>query len=189
MGSEFAGRTCSLREILGLDPEDESSEDEDFEEDLKSIKSNTEMWKKFKVYDGNDDEQLDRVKAFYKDKVGKDIPSISMPKKGDPTKQEDSNFYYSSTTKKLGIQLNSTIKGLSSQSWHSTFQLTPNKLNYARIFVGYESLDDPTEYTIYVKYAQLINTQETREILDKYGKKKPTGERASVAADISEEEE
>jgi hypothetical protein len=146
------------------------------------------MWKKFKVYDGNDEEQWTRVNAFYKDKIGKDIPSRSKPKKYNPNTQEESDFYYSSTTEKLGIQLDSSIKSLSTQSWHSTFQLMPNKLNYARIFVGYDNLDDSTEYTIYVKYAQLIDTPKTREILS-YKKKKPTGEGASAAADISEEEE
>jgi hypothetical protein len=187
MGSEFAGRMCSLREIQGFEPE-EPSEEEKHKEDLKSIKPNTEMWKKFKVYDGNDEEQWTRVNAFYKDKIGKDIPSRSKPKKYNPNTQEESDFYYSSTTEKLGIQLDSSIKSLSTQSWHSTFQLMPNKLNYARIFVGYDNLDDSTEYTIYVKYAQLIDTPKTREILS-YKKKKPTGEGASAAADISEEEE
>jgi hypothetical protein len=188
MGSDFAGRMCSLREILGFDPEEPSEKDKK-KAALMSIKPNTEMWKKFKVYDGNDDEQWARVNAFYKDKIGKDIPSRSMPKKYNPDMSEESEFYYSSTTEKLGIQLDSAIKGLSTLSWHSTFQLMPNKLNYARIFVGYDNLDDHTEYTIYIKYAQLIDTPETRVILNKYGKKKPTGEAASAAADISEEEE
>lgn len=189
MGSEFAGRTCSLREIQGLAPED-PSEREIKNHALMSIElHNAEKWKKFKVYDGNDEEQWARVNAFYKDKVGKDIPLRSMPKKYNPVTSEESEFYYSSTTEKLGIQLESVIKGLSTLSWHSTFQLMPNKLNYARIFVGYDSLDDHTEYTIYVKYAQLIDTPETRAILNKYGQKKSTCAAASAADSAEDEEE
>ena len=189
MGSEFAGRTCSLREIQGLSPED-PSEREIKNHALMSIElHNAEKWKKFKVYDGNDEEQWTRVNAFYKDKIGKDVPSRSKPKKSNPDTREESEFYYSSTTNKLGIQLESAIKGLSSQSWHSTFQLTPNKLNYARIFVGYDSLDDSTEYTIYLKYAQLIDTPETREILNKYGKKKSSAATSSTDSTEDEEEE
>ena len=33
-------------------------------------------------------------------------------------------------------------------------------------------MDDPTEYTIYIKHVVLPNTLETMNILEKYGKKK-----------------
>jgi hypothetical protein len=34
--------------------------------------------------------------------------------------------------------------------------------------VGYENLDNNTEFTFFVKYAQLEDTPENREFLDKY---------------------
>jgi hypothetical protein len=81
--------------------------------------------------------------------------------------------------------MNNTIKRMATQSWWSTFQLLPDRLNYARIFVGYDSLEDPSEYTIYVKHAQLHDLDETREILSKYGKKSY----ATVSSSSNSEEE
>jgi hypothetical protein len=52
--------------------------------------------------------------------------------------------------------------------------------------VGYDSLEDSSEYTIYVKHAQLHDVDETREILGKYGKK-PSA--AATASSSSSEEE
>ena len=54
-------------------------------------------------------------------------------------------------------------------------------LSYCRVFVGYDSVDDPSEYTIYVKYVEIENTPENVEILSKYGvggKKECNKERA-----------
>ena len=186
MSSEFAGKTCSLREIQGLEPE-EPSVLEQKKQALASITlQNPELWKKFKVYEGNDEEEWAKVNAFYKNKIGKDIPSRSRPKQKNPDTEEPSPFYHCSTTKKIGIQTNSVIKALSTQSWHSTFQLLPDKLNYARIFVGYDSLEDASEYTIYVKYAQLNDSQETREVLNKYGKRSASASAANSSDDEDE---
>jgi hypothetical protein len=172
MSSEFAGKTCSLREIQGLEPE-EPSAIEQRKNALSSINlyNSTDLWKKFKVYDGNDEEQWEKVNAFYNEKMGHDIPTRSRPKQKDPKTDEISLFYHCSTTGSVAIQMNNTIKRMATQSWWSTFQLLPDKLNYARIFVGYDSLEDHSEYTIYVKYAQLHDVDETRDILSKYGKK------------------
>jgi hypothetical protein len=41
-------------------------------------------------------------------------------------------------------------------------------LSYAHVFVGYENLEDPTEYTIFIKFAELVDTPATREFLAKY---------------------
>jgi len=76
---------------------------------------------------------------------------------------------------------------LLTQSWHSTFQLLPDKLNYARIFVGYDSLEDASEYTIYVKYAQLNDNEETREVLNKYGKRSASASAANSSDDDEDE--
>ena len=186
MSSEFAGKTCSLREIQCLETE-EPTASETRKNDLESINlhNSLDLWKKFKVYDGNDQEQLEKVKAFYKEKMGHDIPTRSMPKQKDPKTDEVSLFYHCSTTGSVGIRMNTEIKRMATQSWWSTFQLLPDRLNYARIFVGYDSLEDPSEYTIYVKHAQLHDVDETRVILDKY-KKKPT---ASASSSSSSEED
>jgi hypothetical protein len=187
MSSEFAGKTCSLREIQGLEPEEPSAL-EQRKNALASISLHnaSDLWKKFKVYDGNDDEQWAKVEAFYNEKMGHDIPTRSRPKQKDPKTDEVSLFYHCSTTGSVGIQMNATIKRMATQSWWSTFQLLPDRFNYARIFVGYDSLEDSSEYTIYVKHAQLHDVDETREILGKYGKK-PSA--AATASSSSSEEE
>ena len=71
--------------------------------------------------------------------------------------QKIGNFYQCSTTKHVGIQTKTDIKRLEGQSWYSTFQLKEDTLNYARVFVGYDNPDDPTEYYIYIKYAKIKN--------------------------------
>jgi hypothetical protein len=190
MSSEFAGKTCSLREIQGLEPEEPSAL-EQRKNALASISLHnaSDLWKKFKVYDGNDDEQWAKVEAFYNEKMGHDIPSRSRPKQKDPKTDEVSLFYHCSTTGSVGIQMNATIKRMATQSWWSTFQLLPDRFNYARIFVGYDSLEDSSEYTIYVKHAQLHDVDETREILGKFGKKMSATLVASSSSSSSSEEE
>jgi len=59
---------------------------------------------------------------------------------------------------------------LFNQSWSSMFQLTSKSLVYARIFVGYENIEDPSEYTIFIKYVLLEDTEHNKKILKKYSK-------------------
>jgi len=185
MSSEFAGKTCSLREIQGLEPEEPTALEQK-KHALNSINlhNSNDMWKKFKVYDGNDEEQWVKVNTFYKEKTGKDIPTRSRPKKMNPATKEESPFYHCSTTGTVCIQTDANIKRMVNQSWYSTFQLLPDKLNYARIFVGYEDLEDPREYTIYIKHAQLHDLEETREVLSKYGKKLVAGSKSDDEEEV-----
>jgi hypothetical protein len=163
MCTEYAGKTCSLNEIQGKEPE-QPTEREIKKDALKSIKVNNEkLWRKFKVYDGNDEEIWNKVKEFYEIIMDKKLEGKSMPK------TNNEGFYECSTTKHVEIQLINNIKKLEEQSWWSTFQLTQS-LNYARVFVGYESLIDSSEYTIFVKYVELEDSDKTREVLTKYGK-------------------
>lgn len=178
MSSEYAGKTCSLREIQGLD-EEEPSERELKKIALRSIKPvNERIWKKFKVYDDNDVEEWNKVKEFYLSTQNKELPTRSMPKIVD-------GFYHCSTTDKVGLQTIADVNRLDKQSWYSTFQLQCEKLTYARIFVGYEKLHDPSEYTIYVKNVQLEDTPETRDILKKYGKNTSSDSSSGTASDTA----
>lgn len=136
-----------------------------------------DWWKKFEVADGNDDEQWNKVKLFYKRIVHKELKGQAMRKKiGD--------FYHCSTTKRVDKWSKADIEECFGHSWWSTFDFTQNKLSYARIFVGYENLDDPTKYTIYVKYVMIEDTAENLAIINGIAKpkkpkkpktKKPTG--------------
>jgi len=164
---DFAGKTCSLREIQGLDPI-EPSEKEIQKELLKSIHLENpggKLFKMFKMYDGQDEEELwAAANDFYKAHMGKDLAGKSLPTKNT------SGFYECSTTKRKEVHTVASVKPLEKQSWWSTFQLLPNCFNYARVFVGYDSLDSTEEYTIFIKWAQLENNEQTKAILDKYGK-------------------
>lgn len=166
MCNEFSGKRCSLREVMGLDPV-EPSEREIKQSDLVSVKlKNLEgkLWKKFKVYDGNDEEQWQKVSKFYQEIKGKMLNKVSMPKKIN-------GFYTCSDASSVGVKTISNILVLEKEKWSTRFQLKKNQLNYARIFVGYDNVDDPTEYTIFVKYVEMENSPENLEVLTKYGSK------------------
>ena len=167
MSTDFAGKVCSLREIQGLEP-DEPTERERKKTALSSVKNTNvggKLFKKFKVYDENDDEQWGKAEKFYQEIMGKKMTGKSRLHKNDK------GFWECSTTSHVAVQTTKTVNNLEGQSWWSTFQLISGRLNYARVFVGYENLDDPTEYTIYIKYVVLENTENTLEVLQKYGKK------------------
>jgi hypothetical protein len=166
LSSEFSGKVCSINEVLGLEPE-EPTERELKTNSLKSIKllnSDGKFMKKFKVYDGNDAQIWESVNQFYYSIRGKNLDGKSRPRNVD-------GFWECSTTSKVDRQTLAKLKELEGQSWWSTFQLLPDQLSYARVFVGYDNLDDSSEYTISVKYVQLEDNEANRTVLQKYGKK------------------
>ena len=166
MCNEFSGKRCSLREVMGLDPV-EPSEREIKQAELVSVKlKNPEgkLWKKFKVYDGNDEEQWGNVSKFYEEIRGKRLNKISMPKK-------IGGFYTCSDATSVGVKTISNILVLEKEKWSTRFQLKKDQLTYVRVFVGYDNVDDPSEYTIFVKYVEIENSPENIEVLRKYGVK------------------
>ena len=183
LSTDFAGKSCTLREIDGLEPE-EPTEREKKREALGSIQLvSADTWKKFKVYDGNDEEIWAKANEFYKTIRGKVIPGNSMPEK------KVDGFFHCSTTGHVNKQRNDAIKNMASQSWWSTFQLLPNRTEYARVFVGYDNLEDNTEYTIYIKNVQLEKTDHTLAVLAEYGKKaKKEGDSSSQEVSDSGED-
>ncbi|MBJ7257857.1 MAG: hypothetical protein JHC69_13750, partial [Akkermansiaceae bacterium] len=188
--TEFAGKTVSLREIRGLEPEEPTAkeiEDQEKEEAFCAIQPRTDkeggkLCKKFKAYDGNCTEVWEKAQAFYKSIRGKRISGKSMPTKVD-------GFYYCSASGEPGVQSVTTFNALSNEKWSGRFQLKQDQLSYARVFVGYDNIEDPTEYTIFIKFVELVDTPSTREYLAKYyGKKKnvSTASSESVATASSE---
>ena len=168
LSTDFAGKTCSLREIDGLGPE-LPTEREKRKEALDSIRPTNKLWTQFKVYDDNDEEMWGKADEFYKSVLGKEMKGRANPR----NKKDEDGFYQCSTTAKgVTKQRNDTIKNIMSQSWHSTFSsLYPNRTEYARVFVGYDNLSDNTEYTIYIKAARLERSDHTLAVLAEYGKK------------------
>lgn len=167
LSTDFAGKTCSLREIDG-EPET-LTEHEKKTDALRSIQF-VYLWKKFKVWDGNGPEMWAKADEYYKSVMNKEMMKGANPR----NKKDEDGFYQCSTTKKGVIKQHiNAIKSLMSQSWWSLFQLRPNRTEYARVFVGYDNLDNNTEYTIYIKVAQLEKSEHTLSVLAEYYGKKP----------------
>jgi len=153
--------------------------------DMKTITliNSATIWKKFKVYEGNDGEEWKKVEDFYESIKKKKLPvkCKSRPKCID-------GFYYCSGTGVVLKQPISKIIEMYKHSWDSTFALTSTSLSYIRIFIGYDNLDDPSEYTIFVKYAQLEDTVENRSVLKKYFEKKPKQKVEKCSSDTASSE-
>jgi hypothetical protein len=106
--------------------------------------------------------EWEKAHKFYESILGKRIIGKSMPKKNE------NGFYCCSDSKGLGVKTASTFNNLEQEKWSNRFQLKKDCLSYAHVFVGYENLEDPTEYTIFIKFAELIDTIDTRYFLEKY---------------------
>jgi hypothetical protein len=83
-------------------------------------------------------------------------------------KQNENGFYRCSDSKGLGVHTAATFNNLEKEKWSNRFQLKKDCLSYAHVFIGYDNLEDPTEYTIFIKFAELLDTPATREFLTKY---------------------
>lgn len=189
LSTDFAGKCPSLREIDGLEPE-MPTEREKRKEALDSIRpaNTTELWKnKFKVWNGNDEEMWARANECYRSIRGKDIKGRSMPSK------DEDGFYQCSISGHNGRQCISDIKNIMSQVWSNHIQLCSGQTDYARVFVGYDNLDDNTEYTIYIKTVRLEKSEHTLAVLAEYGKKKSPkvrgGSGSSADDDSTDDEE
>jgi len=184
LSTDFAGKCPSLCEIDGS--EEIPTDREKRKEALDSIRpANTaELWRnKYKVWNGNDEEMWNKANECYKSIRGKDIKGRSMPMK------DEDGFYTCSISGHNGRQCNSDIKNIMSQVWSNHIQLCTDQTEYARVFVGYDNLDDKTEYTIYIKTVRLERSEHTLAVLAEYGKKKSSKSGGSVADDDSSDNE
>jgi DNA-binding LytR/AlgR family response regulator len=121
------------------------------------------IWKIFEVIGGNDIEVWEQVKEEYNRITNSIISCRSTPEKNAD------GFYECSTTKRIIVQNINDIRKLKSQKWSSLFQLVKNKYIYARLFVGYPDLTNPSIYTIYIKYVILIEDEDSKKYLEEYG--------------------
>ena len=75
---------------------------------------------------------------------------------------------FPSFTTSISYKPLSIFNDLGTEKWSGRFCLQSDKLSYARVFVGYDNLDDATEYTIFIKYAVLEDNESNKEFLNKY---------------------
>ena len=122
-------------------------------------------YKKFKVYDGNDEEIMEKVYQEWLQFRGHKIPSNSKLKKNEHY------FYQCSTTKKNMVHdLHSMNTYLKNLKWDSNIQLAKNNYRYSRLYVAYDDIEDPSEYTIFMKKVELNKNEVVKKYLDKLKK-------------------
>jgi hypothetical protein len=116
--------------------------------------------KRFIVSDNEDDIVLEKVKQFYKDFTGKDIDGRAMPK------LNEQNFYECSITtgKKIHTNFAETKKILNNLKSTSNFVLSKNKYKYARLYVVYDSNEDPFEYSWIIRTMEIKECEEVLQI-------------------------
>ena len=140
--------------------------------ELDRIKRNV-SWKSWDVDTKVPKEEeciMDAAENYYKQFSGNEINERSKPKcyKDDPA------FKACTTTDELRIHTKDEIKKHTSSDrpWDSLLQLVPGKLKYvSRMFIGYNNIHDPTEYTIWIKSVTLSEDDpEVLGLLKKYGK-------------------
>jgi bacterioferritin (cytochrome b1) len=185
LSTDFAGKCPSLREIDGSEPE-LPTDRERRTQALASIRMATPPeLKKLKVWDGNDEEMWAKADEIYKSVMGK-----KMSRNVDPrNKKDEAGFYQCSTTKVLKRESHEAIKKIADYSWWSIHALCAGQTEYARVFVGYDNLDDNTEYTIYIKTVRLERSERTLAVLAEYSKKKSpkavVGEETALSSDAT----
>ena len=67
----------------------------------------------------------------------------------------------------LKKDIKNTIDNL---SWHSMFAIVSNKYKYAKLYVGYDSLDNNENYTVYMRLLTLDNNETVNKCVTNYSK-------------------
>jgi hypothetical protein len=186
--NEFGGKHVGLNEFY--DPEIiPQTSGQIRREKLNSIKDCFDIViKRFEIDDDDEEDkvaQFERAKNYYRRITGKNITERSMPK---PDEKEDPRFLACSLTKTKYVhtlsEINKNFNG--DKTWDSHLQLRCNVTRYAtRIYVGYNSLEDHTKYTLFIKSVVLknrIDEENVLNIINEYGKKiKQSNNLSSVA--------
>ena len=162
-----------MNEINGTEPEiRELTEREKRTIALNSVSLiNDRIWKKFKVYPDIDAaEQWKKAEEFYKQVHPK---GKGFTVKTKPTLKN--GFYECTDSGKKGVKPLSSF-GKLEDKWSNWMFLRKGVLSYVKAFVGYDNLNDPTEYTIFIKYAQLVDNENSHKFLNDYAKDNKTKE-------------
>jgi hypothetical protein len=172
--SEFSGMRCALNDVRDIEAV-EPTPSEIRKQDLKSIEGEW-GWKRFKI-DGEDEDDAElqwaRATNFYKKKSGRDISNRSKPSKYTV----DPRFLVCAINGKkeryTAEEIEKKIEG--NKTWDGYFQLRVGQTQYtSRIYVGYDNLEDPTKYTLFIKWSTLNRDDpNVHEMLAKYYGKMP----------------
>ena len=124
--------------------------------------------KRFDVEGIDEDEILNQVKDYYHRFMEKELKGKSLPKKNNE------GFYICSILggPKLNVDVYKTKKQIENFKPLSNFQIMPNKYKYARVYVVYNSDDDPFEYTWFIRTMEIEQNMEVEEIWREIEKEK-----------------
>jgi len=107
-----------------------------------------------------EDEERARVKIMtsYKEFMGHEPKECSIPKKNP------SGFYECSKSGKIGIltDVEKEKSWLKTCTWSSNIQITETQKKYARIYIVYETKDDPTEYSWMLRRVEIKDCEEVK---------------------------
>lgn len=103
------------------------------------------------------DEKFEKVKAYYKNFMGKELSGKALPKKGEDLKDTEpkyAKFYHCSTTGNVQVFFNTFEMKKRINSWKNTsnFQLSEKTTKYARVYVVY---DDSSEYKWFIRTMEI----------------------------------
>jgi hypothetical protein len=133
--------------------------------------------KTFEVFGGNDKEQWKSAEEFYYETHDKKLSGQSRPKK------DKDGWYLCSDSDGSSRQEIAFIETIKTEKWSNRFALTSDGLNYARVFVLYNSTnkeEDKQKYTIAVKYARIKDTPSNKKNLKICSKKTKKDDSAEV---------
>lgn len=109
--------------------------------------------------EGEAEEKLEKVKAIYKEFLGKELSGKALPKK-------KGEFYECSTTGKNDIQIGTSNMKKTVKGWKNTsnFALKEKQYRYARVYVAYDDKDDPTEYKWFIRMMEIRECPEVEKV-------------------------
>ena len=172
-----SGKSITFNDINGISENNNCSKTDDIRNikiqlfnNLKEVNIITE----FKVYSNNEiteTEMWERVKRLYFKKKGKECLLKSIPTKRD-------GFYICGISKKKEIMNKTDIKNqietwCNPNNWDNNYILNNSRV-YVRIYVGYDNINNPTEYSIFVRHCVLNECDEVFNLLQQHADLKHT---------------
>ena len=136
--------------------------DDMYEVEVESVKINRK----------NNQNKWKQLEEDYKDHSGKSLIGNSDPRHESHI---DMNGFIKnlalgkdkSSKPSLKKDIKKTIDNL---AWHSMYAITKNRYKYVKLFIGYDSLENNEDYTIYMRLLSLENNDTVNKCLNNYSK-------------------
>ena len=125
--------------------------------------TNVPTLKCFYVDNGNETEQFAAMIKYCESWVGWSIDERSIPRKNAE------GFYECAPSGDKCVHVNPTnMKNrCRTWKWYTNHKLTPTQFKYYRIYVAYDRIDDPSEYTWIVRLLEIKDSPDVHAIWDR----------------------